>query len=115
MLNTPPKTQIAFDVTKSTNEVNMSGVVFKITIPTQEQECAILRQSTRRYTAGSQSPLLETCAVDDQVFTVKSERKPSPKRKTVKLKSGSCEYLTKRVQTEEPIPMRKSMKQVPTK
>lgn len=90
----------------------MSGVIFKITIPTQEHEHAILGQIKRKSTADSQSSLLEACAIDDQVFKVKSEKKPSPKTEAVKLKSGSCEYLSKRVQIEEPIPMRKSMKQV---
>lgn len=90
----------------------MSGVIFKITIPAQEHEYAILRQIRGKSTADSQSSLLEACTVDDQVFKVKSEKKPSPKMEAVKLKAGSCEYLSKRVQIEEPIPMRKSMEQV---
>lgn len=86
----------------------MSGVIFKITIPTEKYECAIISQIKTKSTADSQS-IEEATSVD---FIVESDRKPSPKLEFGR-KSELCEYLNKqRFQTGKSVSVKKTMKQV---
>lgn len=85
--------------------MNMSGVVFKITIPTQEYESAILEQNKRKPT----DQKLQKASEHASLF-IKNERKPllSPRKET--LKTGSCERVQQL--TDESTFVRKSMLQV---
>lgn len=85
----------------------MSGVIFKIIIPTEDYET--LEQSKRKPTI---NPKVINETENDHAFMVTSSTKSLLKQETLEVKSGSTECLSEEVQLDEPTLIRKSMKQV---